>query len=291
MIALGQPSGVNRFVFKVDSIKVDCFQWLPKDPHLRIAETQTFNYELNYLYYISEYIFLQFWFFSQDNSQMIWWRNEISPEFQFWSSLLLVYFVWSVSSSGADFLSLLCHTQWGPWSGKADLWEPIPIQISVSSNIMISQGAECAVRSWFTNKDPCERALGSTQGSGTMACLITASLLRDRNCLLCVTIFSHMVWFLKRQKMMGWSALLLCFPIFLLNSDACRYISFSFKFFYLSSSFNTTKNSIPKNLYACFSLKLHPALLPLQMKTVILKVGILTDTIKQTPQWQPGNWI
>lgn len=70
---------------------------------------------------------------------------------------------------------------------------------------------------------------------------------------------------------------------------------FSFKFLYLSSSFDTTKNYIPENLYTYLSLKFYadlpPVLLLLQMKTEILKAGVLTDNIKQTPQWQKGNRI
>lgn len=64
---------------------------------------------------------------------------------------------------------------------------------------------------------------------------------------------------------MGEHPFLFCFPVFLFNSSACQlkrwnsfadvYI-FSFKFLYLSGSFDTTKNYVPKNSYACLSLKL-----------------------------------
>lgn len=167
---------------------------------------------------------------------------------------------------------------------------------------MTFQGAQCAVRSWLTNKDPSERALGRLVHSGEWyhglshhsqpAQRQKLSLVRDN-------FFSHGLFPEKAEKngLKSSSTLLSYIPSeFRCLSPGkmeliCRYISFSFKFLYLSSSFDTTKNSIPKNLYACLSLKLHadlpPALLPLQMKTMILKAGILTDTIKQTPQWQP----
>lgn len=88
-------------------------------------------------------------------------------------------------------------------------------------------------------------------------------------------------------KVLFYFAFLYSFLILVLVSwKECTHLQmcvFSFKFLYLSSSSDTPKNYIPENLYACLSLKLHadlPAVLLLQIKTVISKAGVLTDTIK-----------
>lgn len=156
---------------------------------------------------------------------MIWWRNETSPEFQFGFSLLLALSVWSASSSGTDFLSPLCQKQRGPWPGKADLWECTPIQISVSNNIMTSEGAECAVRSWFTSKDPCERALGRPVHSGEWhhgSSHHSQPAQREKLSPVRDNFFSHGLFSEKVGKD-GWvSHCLFCFPAFFFNSDACQ---------------------------------------------------------------------
>lgn len=69
----------------------------------------------------------------------------------------------------------------------------------------------------------------------------------------------------------------------------CRCIYFSFKFLYLSGSFDTTKNYVPENSYACLSLKLCAEIHwsascspSSEDEKSDFKAEVLTDTIKQT---------
>lgn len=125
---------------------------------------------------------------------------------------------------------------------------------------MTSQGTECAVRSWFTNKDPCERVLGRlVQSSERHHGSSHHSQPAQREELPPVSdnFFSHGLFSEKVGKHEWKSSpiLLSCIPSELccLSTEKmaliCRCIYFSLKFPYVSSSFDTPKKITSQRTY------------------------------------------